>query len=440
VTGLDPVRLRGMTQRRAGRAGGRADDGASGAARGAEGGLSRRGLFKLGGAAAFGLALSGCAIPGLAKIITPAEAEAEANSYWPKQKPTGNLNFANWASYIDPNHASLKLFTQATGVAVNYSEVIEDDNSFFAKIDPIIRSGQYTGYDLMVITDGFEFNDLVELQEVIPLDHSMLPNFEKYAVPKFKRSTFDPGNLYSVPWASGMTGIAWNTKYVTEPITSIEALWDPKYAGKIGMMQDPQELANFGLFKLGIDPDHSTLADWNKAANVLNQQRNSGLVRAYYDQSYLNAISQGDTWISMAWSGDIFQQNESAGNNDLQFAVPVEGGNIWTDNMMIPKLAQNPVSAMKMIDWFYHPRIATMLTENIQYISACAPVQSLIEQDAKLKKGANGQSQATLQQMVTSPLVFPSASELGRTRNYITPADPNTAQTFKNIFNAITEA
>ena len=434
MTGLNPARLRGMTQRRRGGLG--QDQSMSGL----DQGMSRRGLFKLGGAAAAGLALSGCAIPGLAKIITPAEAQAEANAFWPKQKQTGQLNFANWASYIDPNHESLKLFTKATGIAVNYQEVIEDDNSFFAKIDPILRSGQYSGYDLMVITDGFEFTDLVELQEVIPLDHSMLPNFKKYALPKFMQESFDPGNLYSVPWASGITGIAWNTKYVKEPVTSIDALWDPKYAGKIGMMQDPQELANFGLFKAGIDPDKSTLADWNKAAAILTSQRNAGLVRSYYDQSYLNALSQGDVWITMAWSGDIFQQNQSTGNNDLAFVVPAEGGNLWTDNMMIPTLAQNPVSAMKMIDWFYHPQIATMLTENIQYISACAPVRSLIERDAKLKKGANGQSQATLQQMVTSPLVFPSASELDRTRNYITPADPNTAQTYKNIFNAITEA
>jgi spermidine/putrescine transport system substrate-binding protein len=142
----------------------------------------------------------------------------------------------------------------------------------------------------------------------------------------------------------------------------------------------------------------------------------------------------------MAWSGDIFQQNQSTGNNDLQFVVPAEGGNIWTDNMMIPKLAQNPVSAMKMIDWFYRPEIATMLTENIQYISANSAVPSLIARDAKLKKGANGQDQATLQALVGSPLVFPPASELSRTRNYVTPQDPKTAQTFKNIFNAITEA
>jgi spermidine/putrescine transport system substrate-binding protein len=402
--------------------------------------MSRRDLFRFGGGAAAGLALAGCGIPGLAQIISPAEAEKEARAFWPKQKPTGHLNFANWADYIDPDHQSLKLFTKATGISVSYAEVIEDDNSYFAKINPLIRNGQYTGFDLMVITDGFEFNDLVELQEVIPLDHSYLPTFSKYVIPKFTKETFDPGNLYSVPWASGMTGIGWNTKYVKEDITSIDVLWDKKYAGKIGMMADPQEIANFGLFKLGIDPDKSSKADWDKAAEVLTQQRSAGIVRQYYDQSYVNALSQGDIWITMAWSGDIFQQNQSAGNNDLQFVVPQEGGTIWTDNMMIAKDAQNPVSAMKMMDWFYHPQIATMLTENIQYISACAPVKSLIQQDAQLKHGANGQKQETLQALVNSPLVFPPDSELARTRNYVTPADPQTAQDFKNIFNAITEA
>jgi spermidine/putrescine transport system substrate-binding protein len=401
--------------------------------------LSRRSLFQLGGATAAGLAVAGCGIPGLAKTVTTAQAEAEAAAYWPKQKPTGKLNFANWASYIDPSHETLKLFTKATGIQVNYQEVIEDDNSYFAKIDPLIRAGQYSGDDLMVITDGFEFNNLVELSEVIPLDHSLLPNFKKYVIPKFTHETFDPGNVYSVPWASGITGIAWNTKYVTEPVTSIDVLWDPRYAGKIGMMQDPQEIANYGLFKIGVDPNKSTLDDWNKAANVLIKQRNAGIVRAYYDQSYLNALSQGDTWISMAWSGDIFQQNMSTGNNDLQFAVPQEGGTLWTDNMMIPKYSQNPVSAMMIMDWFYHPLIAAMLTENIQYINACSTTQGLIEQDARLKHGANSQRQSTLEALVSSPLVFPPQSELGRLRNYVTPANPQTAQTFKNIFNAIVE-
>jgi len=93
-----------------------------------------------------------------------------------------------------------------------------------------------------------------------------------------------------------------------------------------------------------------------------------------------------------------------------------------------------------MIDWFYRPEIATMLTENVQYISSNSAVPTLMAQDAQRKKGANGQDQATLKALLDSPLVFPPASVLSRTRNYVTPQDPTTAQTFKNIFNAITEA
>ena len=69
----------------------------------------------------------------------------------------------------------------------------------------------------------------------------------------------------------------------------------------------------------------------------------------------------------MAWSGDVFLQNLSSGT-DLRFVIPREGGNMWTDNMMIPRRAQNPVDAMMLMDWYYRPAIAALLTEAINYI------------------------------------------------------------------------
>ena len=86
--------------------------------------------------------------------------------------------------------------------------MIQDDSSFFAKIHPQLASGQSTGYDIMVITDGLEFSELVALGEAIPLDQSMLTNFHQNAGPAYQHRSFDPGNVYSVPWASGSTGIA----------------------------------------------------------------------------------------------------------------------------------------------------------------------------------------------------------------------------------------
>ncbi len=393
---------------------------------------SRRNALRFGGLSAAGLALAACGVQGAApKQQTSSQALSAAQQFWKAQKPTKHVNFANWALYIDPSHDTLKQFTKATGITVTYSEVIQDDPSFFAKINPIIRAGQDTGYDIMVITDGLEFGELLQLGEVTPLDQSKLTNFYKYSGKAYQNRSYDPGNVYSVPWASGSTGIAWNPKYVKTPPTSINDLWNPAYAGHVGMMADPQEIANFGLFKLGIDPATSTEKDWKAAAAVLLTQKK--LVRKYYDQGYIDALSKGETWITMAWSGDIFQQNLSSGTN-LQFVVPKEGGTLWTDNMMIPKNAANPVAAMQLINWFYQPGIAAQLTEAIEYISPVPSVQAIIKAGAA--KTAKPDDKKTLLEVADSSLVWLSADDYARLKSYV-PINSKTSVTFNSIFQPV---
>jgi spermidine/putrescine transport system substrate-binding protein len=211
-----------------------------------------------------------------------------------------------------------------------------------------------------------------------------------------------------------MTGIAWNPRYVKTPVTSIDSLWDPAYKGRIGMMLNVEESGNFGMIKLGINPERSTPADWQRAATVLLQQRDAGLVRNYYDQSYINALANGETWISMAWSGDIFQQNQSSGTN-LGFVIPAEGGTIWTDNMLIPRYAANPVGAMMLMDWFYRPQVAAMLTTGIGYVTAVPSVRAIISAHAK---AATGHARRTLTELATSTLVWPDRATYERLYHY----------------------
>jgi spermidine/putrescine transport system substrate-binding protein len=165
---------------------------------------------------------------------------------------------------------------------------------------------------------------------------------------------------------------------------------------------------------------------------VLTQQKHSGLVRGYYQQSYIDELVAGNTWISMAWSGDIFQQNLSSGT-DLRFVIPDEGGSLWTDNMMIPKYAQNPVDAMMLMDWYYRPQIAAQLTESINYISAVPSAQPII---AAAAAKATGSSKALLHEVATSELVWPSAADYKRLYNYPDVSGKAQAQ-FQSIFNPI---
>ena len=138
---------------------------------------------------------------------------------------------------------------------------------------------------------------------------SLLPNFTKYASDSIKNPSYDPGNKFSVTWQSGFTGIAYSpqaTQALGREPTSLNDLWEPALAGHVGMMSDNTELGSIGLLKLGIEPSTSTPDDWNKAAEVLQQQKKDGIPLGYYDQGYVNKLENGDTWLTQAWSGDIF--------------------------------------------------------------------------------------------------------------------------------------
>jgi len=116
----------------------------------------------------------------------------------------------------------------------------------------------------------------------------------------------------------------------------------------------------------------------------------------------------------MAWSGDIFQQNLTSGTG-LKFTIPREGGSIWTDNMMIPRGAENPVDAMMLMDWYYRPAVAAQLTAAINYITAVPAVRPIIAADAAK---AHGEARHTLTEVATSNLVWPTAAEYRRLYNY----------------------
>lgn len=339
-------------------------------------------------------------------------------TFWEKQKKHGRVKFAGWPLYIDVDektkkHPTLEKFTEETGIEVDYSEVIQDTPSFFGKIQPQLAAGQYIGYDMMVFTNGIQLTQLLQLGYLVELDHARLPNFAKNAADKYKNPSYDPGAKHGVPWASGMTGIAYNPKYV-DGITKIADLWNPKYKGKVGMMGDTQEVGNFGMMLDGVNPEKSTPADWTKAAQRLTRQRDAGIVRKYYENDYIKPLTNGDLWLTMAWSGDIFQQNVSEGTN-LKFVVPEEGATLWTDSMMIPKGARNPLDALLLMDYYYKPVPAARLAEYINYITPVPAAAGAIRSDARRKSGAD---RAELLELVDSPLVFPTADDYAKTHNY----------------------
>ncbi|MEV6302963.1 spermidine/putrescine ABC transporter substrate-binding protein [Actinoplanes sp. NPDC051861] len=393
-TTADPSLLRGLTQRR----------------------LGRRDALRLGGLSALGAALAACGVEGKGAPAASLDGSTIA-TFWNGKAQNGRVDFANWPLYMDPERPELTRFTERTGITVNYDEVIQEMGPWFAKVQPQLSAKQPIGYDLMVITNGIQFGQFRSAGFLAPLDHARLPNFTKNAAAKYSQEAFDPGNVFSVPWASGITGIAYDPEKVKRPITKLADLWDPEFKGKVGMMSDVTELANFGLLATGSVPAESGEAEWRKAAAKLKQQRDAGIVRKYYQQEYVDALGKGEVWITQAWSGDIFQKNLSEGTN-LKFVIPEEGGTIWTDNFAIPVTAANPVDAIMLMDFFYEVENAASLAEYINYV---CPVPAAREKTT----------------VADNELVFPSDADYAKLHYYV---DFNTAeeqQDFSKIFDPI---
>jgi spermidine/putrescine transport system substrate-binding protein len=391
---LSPDLLRGLTQRR----------------------VSRRSVLKAGGIGALAASLAGCSIaPTSAGNGSFAGAYAARTEFWRSQQKHGKFNFANWPAYMDvgkgSDHPSLDLFTKQTGIAVNYQEVINEDDSFYGVIAPELAAQQDTNYDLMVITNGIYLDLLIQQDFLIPLDQDRMTNFYTYASDLVRSPSYDRGNVFTMAWQSGITGIGYNPKYM-DNITSWDDLLDPKLNGHLGMFADNEDLPCSALCAIGVNPETSQPADWHKAAEWLQKAR--PLVRKFYQQDYLGQLKNGDLYASMAWSGDIFIAN-SEGHN-LKFVVPKEGAPIWTDNMCIPKYAKNPLDSMIYADWVYQPKIAAMLADYIDYITPVPAVRQVFLQDAQ--QAAKPADKKYYTGLASNPLVFPNNADFAKLHRY----------------------
>lgn len=387
--------------------------------------VSRRGLLAGGGAAALAAVLTGCSIKGSAGSQGDP---VDWTAFWRDAKETKDLNFANWPLYIDSDHGkseSLRLFEQETGIAVDYQAVIQDNATFYATVSPILRARGSTGYDLVVMTNGYELTEMIKNGFVCQLDRSRMPNFAKYASDSVKDPNYDPGNKHSVVWQTGFTGLAYNPKYTGRKITSFQDLLDPAFRGRIGLMSDNTELGSLALLALGIAPETSTPSDWRKAQAWLKQLRPS--VAGFYDQSYINRLENGDTWITQAWSGDVFQAQQS-GFPHLEFITPDEGQMTWHDNMLIPKQAANPLSALTWMDYYYTPRIAGIVEDYVNYVCPVPGAEDYVRDELK---------DATV---ADSPLVFPDASVLEKSHEFRVFANYDEYSEWNGVFNAVVQS
>jgi len=336
-------------------------------------------------ALAFGLAACGGGGGGIGN-----SGEKEATKVKLEGKPSGSVTISNWPLYIDKG--TVPAFEKATGVSVKYIEDINSNEEFFNKLRPQLEQGESGGRSIFVLADYMvsKMHKLGYLQE---FDKSGLPEVEKNLVSSLQHPQFDPNRDYTVPWQSGMTGIIVN-KETGNDIHSICDLFDPKYKGKIDILNEVREAVPLVMKCEGVDPNEASEADWMKAIEKLKSASESGQIRRFTGNDYQSDLTSGNVVAVMGWSGDAVQLQED--NPELEWRMPTEGCMLWSEDMVIPVGAPNPTAAEAFMNYVYEPENQAAIAEYVNYVTPVEGVKEVFEkQDPALAK---------------NQLIFPSAS------------------------------
>ncbi|GAA2218029.1 spermidine/putrescine ABC transporter substrate-binding protein [Streptomyces nogalater] len=354
--------------------------------RGGRAALTRRSLLRAatGGAlAAGGLGtLAACGIPAAGR--SPGGTSAQDHSATEKV-----VNFSNWTEYLDVDdsgkrHPTLETFRERTGIRVDYTEDINDNNEFFGKIKPQLAAGQDTGRDLIVLTDWLAAR-MIRLGWVQKLDPANLPHAYTNLSAQFRDPDWDPGRAYSYPWQGISTVIAFNNKALDGiEVRSVSDLLDnPGLKGRVGFLSEMRDSVGMTLLDMGKDPAKFTDDDYDAAIARLQRAVDKGQIRRFTGNDYTSDLSKGDFAACIAWAGDVVQLK--ADNPHIDFVIPDSGYVTSTDNLCVPNKARHKTNAERLIDFYYEPAQAAALAAYINYVT---PVDGVKPYLAKIDQGA----------------------------------------------------
>jgi spermidine/putrescine transport system substrate-binding protein len=313
------------------------------------------------------------------------------------------LNFSNWPEYIDVTDngkrmPSLARFMKQSGIEVAYNTDINDNDEFFAKVQAQLGDCQPIGRDIIVMTDWMA-GKMIQLGWIQELDHANLPNVDANLISSLKSPGWDSERDYSVPWQSGLTGIAYNAKYTGEVGSMQELITRSDLKGKVSMLTEMPDTMAFMLKIVGADPTDFDDDDWANAVDELEKAVSAGQFRRFTGNDYVDDLNAGNIVACEAWSGDVIAMQFD--NPDIKWVAPEEGLHIWADNMLVPNKADHKANAETLMNYYYEPEVAATVSAWVNYICPVEGAREAMEEiDASL---------------VDNDLIFPSEDFLAQT-------------------------
>ncbi len=299
-----------------------------------------------------------------------------------KPETGATLQIFNWVAYV--NQACLNHFAKKYNCKVELT-TFNTMNEAIAKL----RSGGVS-FDVFMGVTVDVLGQLIESKLIQPLNHSYVPNISQ-AWPDFTNPFYDQGWQYTVPYTIYTTGMAWRKDLVHENPYAMRnpwaMPWQPKYRGKVAILDDYREGISLGLMKNGIFDLNTT--DRGQIALSRNSLLDlTHLVNVHIDNNDYTEVPTGQVWIHHAWSGDM-----ASAQYYMPKGVPVETVGYWfppdgrgpvaNDTNTVLRSAKNPVLAHLFLNYLLDlPNVLENISFNgyMQPLTAITPQRLVKEQ------------------------------------------------------------
>lgn len=303
----------------------------------------------------------------------------EDKRYYKRFKNDGiSINVYNWGEYISTgaDEGTLDVnaeFEKLTGIKVNYTNYATNEE-LYAKL-----KGGGTTYDVIIPSD-YMISKMIKEKLIQPLDMENIPNY-KYIMDNYRDLAYDPENAYSVPYTWGTVGIIYNAEEIDIPKDEIDwdILWNEEYKDQILMFDNPRDAFAIAEIMLGYSLNTEDPAELKSAADKLKEQKD--VVQAYVMDEVFDKMAAGEALLAPYYAGDALTILED--NEDLDFAVPRSGTNLFVDAMCIPTSAKQKEAAEMYINFMCEPDIAYANIDYICYSTPHSAAYEMLDEDVR---------------------------------------------------------
>lgn len=276
----------------------------------------------------------------------------------------GEVNVYNWGEYIANGEDGLMdvidEFEKRTNIKVNYT-TYETNEELYNML-----KNSNVSYDVIIPSD-YMISKLISEDMLLELNYDNIPNY-KYLMDRFKKLDCDPESKYTVCYSWGVTAMVYDKTKINKKPDSWEALWDKNLSGQILMFNNSRDAMAIAMQLCGINPSNCTKEDIDVAAKKLSEQK--PLLKKYVMDLVFNEMEKGQAAIAPYYAGDVMVM--MGNNEDLDYAMPKDGANLFYDAMCIPYCSKNKKNAEKFINFMQDPEIAA---ENFNYLYYSTPNQ-----------------------------------------------------------------